>query len=244
MIVNTRFIFPSDTKYPSIPCYIDKTSTVYPLSGEAYLTGPEYLLATNQGCEFKIKSAFYIPAKTRKVEVTDTEGGFVSVKEIIKPFEGIFKYIQGKRREHAKGTLNNMLFKEVGNSIYGNVVRGISNKLSYDCHTGKTFRVGATELSNPILASWTTAFIRSVIGECLHNVHKLGGNVVSVTTDGFITDIESLESRINKLPLNERPLFKKYQELRGELTTDPNKPDSPSDPTALELKSTSIGVIS
>lgn len=28
----------------------------------------------------------------------------------------------------------------------------------------KMFRVSGTEFSNPILASWTTAFIRSVIG--------------------------------------------------------------------------------
>lgn len=30
-------------------------------------------------------------------------------------------------------------------------------------------RVSATELSNPVLAPCTKAFIRSVIGECLHN---------------------------------------------------------------------------
>jgi hypothetical protein len=38
LIVNTKFEFPESVKYPSIPCYIDKTTTVYPLSGEAYLT--------------------------------------------------------------------------------------------------------------------------------------------------------------------------------------------------------------
>lgn len=43
LIVNTDFEFPKNVKYPSIPCYIDKTSTVYPLKGEnAFLTGPEY----------------------------------------------------------------------------------------------------------------------------------------------------------------------------------------------------------
>jgi hypothetical protein len=51
----------------------------------------------------------------------------------------------------------------MSNSIYGNVVRGISNKRSFDPKSGKMLRVSATELSNPVLAPWTTAFIRSVI---------------------------------------------------------------------------------
>jgi len=49
-----------------------------------------------------------------------------------------------------------MLYKEIVNGIYGNVCRGISNKtnkMSYDSLTKKTFRVGGTNLSNPILGS-------------------------------------------------------------------------------------------
>jgi hypothetical protein len=71
----------------------------------------------------------------------------------MKPFYEIFKNIQGKRREFPKGTINNLLYKEMGNSIYGNVVRGMSDKKSFDSLTKKMFRVKATELSNPILAS-------------------------------------------------------------------------------------------
>lgn len=58
----------------------------------------------------------------------------------------------------------NLLYKEMGNSIYGNVVRGMSNKKSFDTLTGKSCRVTGTDLSNPVLASWTTAFIISVVG--------------------------------------------------------------------------------
>lgn len=93
-----------------------------------------------------------------------------------------------------------MLYKEKGNGIYGHFCRVISNKMNFDSLTKKTFRVTATNLYNPILASWTTAFIRSVIGECLHNIKKLGGKVVSVTSDGFITDIENLEDKLWTLP--------------------------------------------
>src|ERR1700728_1864156 len=57
-IINGTFVFPNKVKFPSIPCYIDETTTIYPLSGSCLLTGPEYVLARNQGCVIKIKSVF------------------------------------------------------------------------------------------------------------------------------------------------------------------------------------------
>jgi len=70
-------------QYPSIPYYIDKT-TVYPLSGSSFLTGPEYILARNQGWYFKIKSAFYIQPK----EVLNVK---TNTHEVLKPFDSIIQ---------------------------------------------------------------------------------------------------------------------------------------------------------
>jgi len=230
LIVNGDFSFPEHVKYPSIPCYVDKTTTVYPLNGSCYLTGPEYWLAIRQGCEINIKSAFYIHPKIKKVFKKE------EVELIqIKPFKNIINDIQCKRREFSKGTIENALYKEMGNSIYGNVVRGISYKKTFDSVTGKNLRVTATELSNPILASWTTAFIRSVIGECLHNIQKLGGRVVSVTTDGFITDLPCLETKLMSLGSEDTPLFSLYRSLREGLRKNPE---------SLEIKHFGKGVVS
>jgi hypothetical protein len=72
----------------------------------------------------------------------------------VKPkFYSIIKEIQAKSREHAKGDIMNLLFKEIGNSLYGNIVRGMSNKRGFDTKTGKTFRLGGSDLSKPIWAS-------------------------------------------------------------------------------------------
>jgi len=144
LIVNCDFTFPHDTKFPSIPCYIDKTTTVYPLTGSTFLTGPEFLLAKAQGATFDIKSAFYIHPKSKPIS---------NKREIIKPFYSIIKNIQKMRREYPKGHVKNAMYKEIGNGIYGNVCRGISNKMNFDSLTKKSFRVTATNLSNPILAS-------------------------------------------------------------------------------------------
>jgi hypothetical protein len=234
LIVNADFNFPEHIKYPSIPCFVDKTTTVYPLSGTAFLTGPEYWLALRQGCEMNIKSAFYIHPKTKNVKCKITKEYTL---ENVKPFHNILKDLQSKRREFPKGTVENALYKEIGNGIYGNLVRGMSNKKSFDSTTGKYFRIAATELSNPILGSWTTAFIRTVIGECLHNIQTLGGKIVSVTTDGFITDIENLEEKLLTLPEEDTKLLRKYRDLRLDLT------DGKS-PEGLELKTGGKGVIS
>lgn len=68
-----------------------------------------------------------------------------------------------------------------------------------------------------------------MIGECLQAIHDVGGKVVSVTTDGFITDIEDLELKISN-----RLLLSKYKEIRSELS---------GDSTGLELKSSGVGVM-
>ena len=44
--------------------------------------------------------------------------------ETIKPFYSIIKEIQAKRKEYPKGHVLNLLYKEMGYSIYGTVVRG------------------------------------------------------------------------------------------------------------------------
>ena len=61
IIISCDFKFPDSVKYPSIGCFIDDTTTVYPLEGKGYLTGSEYLLALDQGCEFTIREIVYIP---------------------------------------------------------------------------------------------------------------------------------------------------------------------------------------
>jgi hypothetical protein len=231
LVINTSFKFPETIKYPSIPCYIDNTTTVYPLEGSALISGPEYLLARNQKCRFEIKSAFYIPPVERVIERRG-----MKITLTTKPFHSIIKTLQTKRREFVKGHIMNSLYKELANSIYGNVVRGMSNKQTFDTLTGKMFRMTGTQLSNPILASKTTAFIRSVIGECLHNISLLGGKVVSVTTDGFITDVDDLETKLLSLPSKDIPLFLKYKELVQDLVSE--------DAKILELKNKGVGIVS
>ena len=111
------------------------------------------------------------------------------------------------RSSHPKKTFGGSPDKEKTNSIYGLTVKGINDKRKFDIKLGKTVRMEPNDLSNPIIASWITAFVRSVLGECMHNIQKLNGLVVSATTDGFITNIQDLENKLNKLSDEEASEF-------------------------------------
>lgn len=145
LAIKCSFEFPDSVKYPSIPCYMDEYTTLYPKSGNGILTGPEYLLALEQGCHLDITEVYHIPYR----DSDDNKGG----KVIPRPFFNVIKELQGIRSKYLKGTINNLLYKELGNSIYGLIARGISNKRKYDIKTSQTVRMEGNDLSNPVIAS-------------------------------------------------------------------------------------------
>lgn len=71
-----NFRFPGTIVYPSIPCYSDEVTTVYPQTGKAVLTGSEYITARNQGCEMELQGGTLIPFRLKnpnpKVVKSDT----------------------------------------------------------------------------------------------------------------------------------------------------------------------------
>src|SRR5688572_22191105 len=89
-IIKGKFEFPPSVKYPSIPCYIDETTTVYPRAGECILTGAEYLVAKDQGCKIEINEGFKIPFESLRdeagKEVYDSDGFIMKTNH---PFKNI-----------------------------------------------------------------------------------------------------------------------------------------------------------
>lgn len=164
-IIKGTFKFPENVKYPSIPCFLDETTTVYPLEGECFLTGAEYVLAEEQGCEIEFQEIYYIPFQTTgvkeehlanlndKIVINYNDGDYDYGFLINQPFFEVIKNLQSKRAKYPPKTINNLLYKELGNSIYGLIAKGISNKMKFDVRLGKTVRMEGNDLSNPIIAS-------------------------------------------------------------------------------------------
>ena len=173
-------------KYPIIPVLSknEASSWVYCMEGnDVIITGLEYLKLRELGSKISVKSCYFIPFEGKK-----TEGGTVYVN---KPFEGFIKYVQGERRKYKKGLSQERMWKDIGNMCYGSSVTGLSNKQKYNPRTDQTERMVGNHMSNPLIGSWITGYVRCLIGESLNNIDSLGGKVVSVTTDGFCTNLSS-----------------------------------------------------
>jgi len=237
IILYVDFEFPVNTKYPSIPTRVDNDVDIYPLKGSSVITGCEYLVAKKMGCRLYVKDGVIIPfKKNKKSKLSKIE----SKMEYITPFRDIMKDLQYKRRQYPKKSFYNLLYKEIGNSIYGQSAMGLSGKKSFDIKTKSFVNVKGDFLSNPVIASYITGFTRAVVSECLSNASLLNARVVSVTTDGFITDLENMEDKLNKL--DNTQCFKAYQNIRKVLTTDEN---GNFDQTGLEIKiSETLGILS
>lgn len=66
-------------------------------------------------------------------------------------------------------------------------------------------------------------------------MHLLNGRLISVTTDGFITDVSDLESKILNLKGRSKSLLSEYKNLRLDLLNDD---------TSLEIKKSGKGIVS
>jgi hypothetical protein len=75
------------------------------------VTGPEYLIAKRQGCEFNIKSIFNFPptesdwAEKGEDNLKDKTKPLEETEVYIKPFHEIIKDIQSQRDQTPKGVL-------------------------------------------------------------------------------------------------------------------------------------------
>ena len=126
------------------------------------------------------------------------------------------------------------IYKDLGNMLYGKIVSGISNKQVYDSRNNEMRTLLGNDLSNPIIGTWITGYVRSLIAEILFKIQLLNGDVVSCTTDGFITNIPDLENKIIANFKMENSLLQSYRDIRSELS---------GDSSALEIKTHVNGII-
>ncbi|KAG0632657.1 hypothetical protein HOY80DRAFT_1116421, partial [Tuber brumale] len=241
--IKVKFNFPETIKYPPLPVFMDKNITIYPLSGITIVTGHEFLSALNiLNKELKLNSDL----DSSKYFINIITGSYIPFKiDGYKPFFSAIRELQANRAKykflegHGKGSAMERTYKDLGNMIYGKTVCGISNKRNYDPRTAMMKSMIGGKLSNPILGAYITGFVRALIAELLNTIHVLGGRVSACTTDGFTCDIPDLEEKILKHYRDigfEDSLLEDYRNSRNILTDG-------KDPRALEIKTTTIGLL-
>lgn len=105
------------------------------------------------------------------------------------------------------------LWKEIGNSAYGKTAQGLRDKSVFDPRTNRGKILPQSLLTNPFFAAHTTGLIRAVVSELIARVpaHR---NVISVTTDGFLTDAAESELDLSG------PLSRRFQTLQDRLDSN------------------------
>lgn len=222
---HVKFEFPESTRFPSLPIDVGNEGLIYALRGESYTTGPELVVALNQGAKIDVIQGLVIPW-------VDSDG--------LRPCVQFTKHINQERKKHKKGSPLEMLAKEIGNSLFGKFAQGLSkyktdgsatSKRIFDTRSGEYKALPESSMTHPALAPMITGLLRAVLSEILANL-PAHVDVHSVTTDGWLSTASVEEARMATLG----PVCRYFSELR--IMVDPN-----GSREILELKKTARKVL-
>ena len=191
------FRFPESVPYPSLPVRTDQYGLFFPLSGESWATAPEIELALSLGAEMTIHNGIIVPW------ICDTSPHNSESTSVFLPF---VQQVRENRNRHIKGSLEEKFWKEIGNSLYGKLAQGLRAKTAFDAARGLNRSLPPSSVTQPFFAAHVTGFIRAVVGE-LMNALPSDSSVVSVTTDGFLTNCP-----LDKINMS-GPLSSRFQSL-------------------------------
>jgi hypothetical protein len=164
-----RFRFPPGTRFPVLPVRT-ANGLIFPLEGESYCCAPELHGALRLGAQIEVVDGIMLPASFH-----------------MRPFEAFVIACAKRRKEHEKGSLRELFWKEVGNGTYGKTAQGLRRKRVFDPRVGQHVDLPPSRITNPFFAAFTTSFVRAALGEILASL-PLNRVVFSATTDGFLTD--------------------------------------------------------
>jgi hypothetical protein len=185
-----KFSFADGLRFPCLPVRTDKFGLCYPLTGQTYCTGSEIEVAVSLGVQIEILQG------VRFDWVADAKPIFADFMTIVRT----------NRKKFEKGSFEEKLWKEIGNSLYGKTAQGLVGKTAFDIQKGISSKVPTSPITNPYFASHITGLARAVVSEIIARIPSYR-TVVSVTTDGFLTDATYDELDLSG-PLSQRFLEK------------------------------------
>ncbi len=168
-----KFEFPKSVRFPTLPVRTEE-GIIFPRTGDSTTHISEILLSNSLGCKLDFVQGITI----------DSERFGDSNNRVFRDF---LKICVDNRNKYDKGTVENLFWKEISNSLYGKTGQGLRERRIYDLKSDKVKRLGESKITNPCFASFVTSFARGTLGEIMNNLPS-DVNIFSVTTDGFLTD--------------------------------------------------------
>lgn len=206
------FRFPDDVRYPCLPIVSDGT-LLYPRSSDGsagtWVCGPELWLALQLGVEVFCQIG-YIGRVLRRPDGSPSRVLRSGVKQLIDD-RNTAKELFGK------GSIEETTLKGGVNGIYGKTAQDVAEQRAWDAFAQEMDSVGGSSITSPYHAAMTTSLVRAQMLAAMNEIEAHGGRVFSVTTDGFITDVDV--DAVNDLGLY--GMAEVLAEARMALTGDP-----------------------
>ena len=180
MVIVGDFDFPDDCYCPNIPVPVDGGMKIYPLHGRnVYMAGPDIYLALKLGARIKVFRGFVAEILMRDDKPSQCLG--YAVKSLVVDrlkAQKLYKDIP----------LIGKTLKTMVNSCYGKTAQNVSPKTRYNAQKQKRESCEPSAVTSPYHASYITSLVRCILIASINQLHTMGYEVYSVTTDGFITD--------------------------------------------------------
>ena len=178
-----KFKFPDSVKYPCIPVSVNG-SMVFPRSSDGlngvYASAPEIYLALCLGAEVYAEHV-YIGEFRYNSDGTVSRSLLAAVQQFVTDRD-LAKQSFGKK------SLPDNLLKTAVNSLYGKTAQDLIDKETWNAFLDKMENIGGSALTSPTHACLTTAGVRCCLLAAMNQLHNIGYDVYSVTTDGFISN--------------------------------------------------------
>lgn len=192
-----QFAFPDGVQRPCLAVSTDH-GLAFPRRGETCCTASEIWQAVQLGAHITILNGIIVPMGPAK------------------PFGEVIKHLTQERRAHRGDALLDALFKELVNSLYGKTAQGLRPKKAFNSRIGLSAFMPGSKITNAFFAAHVTGGVRALLGEVLNSL-PASRQVISVTTDGFITAATEAEV----LAAATGPLATMFSRARQELCGDP-----------------------
>lgn len=204
-----EFVHPPETRFPVFAVSRGGRGLVFPLEGTAYATAPELRVAHDLGCRLTIKWGILYP--WRWLPGDDGVDG-VPRTRLFGSFVKAARQLRSKLKQQAGGqeSLEEQSTKLYANSVYGKIAQSLRSKTVFDTRQVSHVQLAPSAITNPAIAAHVTGFIRAILAEILNRLpaHRM---VLSVTTDGFLSDATEAEIDLSG------PLCRRFQQLCDEI---------------------------
>ena len=188
MICNVSFEFPKTVKYPCIMVMKDGVP-FYPRTSEGlkdvYVFGPELYLALRLGAKIHCKKGMVLNYREvfRKGKTESSKSARDAVHQLVEDRDLA-------KEEYGKDSLEEQVLKTMVNAGYGKIAQGVVDKKSWSAMTDEMQILSISGITNPVIAGMATSIVRATLLAAQNQIEKSGHHTYSVTTDGFITDID------------------------------------------------------